>query len=288
MKNLLVAVPQLEVHRPPVSTALLAGIMYGAGYEVSCLDLNIQMYNDWGESEYYSYVDVWEKTREPTEEEKENIRYFINEQLIPHCDNNTRVLISVFTGNSQLFTRFSCELIHSKYPQCQIVLGGMGCTKGFGAYMLETKLCNHVVYGEGEQALLQLLQGNTDYPGIDNEQTQVQVNDLNTESFPDYSDVKFDKYDYLYSGRKEVNIVGSRGCVRKCTYCNVAAYWPKFRYRSGQNIADEMINYYEKHGVSQFYFTDSLINGSLKAFRDMCDKLAHYNQTHKALSLIHI
>ena len=158
----------------------------------------------------------------------------------------------------------------------------MGCTKGFGAYMLETKLCNHVVYGEGEQALLQLLQGNTDYPGIDNEQTQVQVNDLNTESFPDYSDVKFDKYDYLYSGRKEVNIVGSRGCVRKCTYCNVAAYWPKFRYRSGQNIADEMINYYEKHGVSQFYFTDSLINGSLKAFRDMCDKLAHYNQTHKA------
>lgn len=282
MKNLLVAVPQLEVHRPPVSTALLAGIMYGAGYEVSCLDLNIQMYNDWGESEYYSYVDVWEKTREPTEEEKENIRYFINEQLIPHCDNNTRVLISVFTGNSQLFTRFSCELIHSKYPQCQIVLGGMGCTKGFGAYMLETKLCNHVVYGEGEQALLQLLQGNTDYPGIDNEQTQVQVNDLNTESFPDYSDVKFDKYDYLYSGRKEVNIVGSRGCVRKCTYCNVAAYWPKFRYRSGQNIADEMINYYEKHGVSQFYFTDSLINGSLKAFRDMCDKLAHYNQTHKA------
>ena len=66
MKNLLVAVPQLEVHRPPVSTALLAGIMHGEGHEVSCIDLNIQMYNDWGEREYYSYVDVWEKTREPT------------------------------------------------------------------------------------------------------------------------------------------------------------------------------------------------------------------------------
>jgi len=282
MKNLLVAVPQLEVHRPPVSTALLAGILHGAGHTVSCLDLNIQMYTEWGEREYYEYVDVWEKTREPTQEEIDKIKHFILEHLIPHCDNNTRVLISVFTSNSQIFTKLACQLVQADYPQCEIILGGMGCTNGFGPYMLEEKLCNHVVYGEGEQALLNLLEGNTSYPGVDDEATQVQVNDLNTVSFPDYSDVNFDKYDYLYSGRREVNIVGSRGCVRKCTYCNVAAYWPKFRYRSGQNIADEIINYYEKHGVSQFYFTDSLINGSLKAFRDMCDKLANYNQTHKA------
>ena len=282
MKNLLVAVPQLEIHRPPVSTALLAGIMHGAGYEVSCLDLNIQLYHEWGEREYYSYTDVWEKTRQPTEEEKYNIKQFIIEHLIPHCDNDIRILISVFTTNSQLFTKLSCELIQEYYPQCEVVLGGMGLTNGFGKYMLESKLCNYVIYGEGEQALLNLLKGNTDYPGINNEATQEQVNDLNTESFPNYSDVNFDKYEYLYNGRREVNIVGSRGCVRRCTYCDVPSYWPKFRYRSGQNIADEMINHYEKCGVSQFYFTDSLINGSLKAFRDMCDKLATYNQAHKA------
>ena len=282
MKNLLIAVPQLEIHRPPVSTALLAGIMHGAGHNVSCLDLNIQMYTDWGEREYYSYVDVWEKVRQATIDEKQNIKQFLLEHLIPHCDNNTRILISVFTANSQIFTKFACEVLFEHYPNCEIVLGGMGCTNGFGPLMLDTKRCTHVIYGEGEQALLNLLEGNTSYPGIDNEATQQQVNDLNTTDFPDYSDINFDKYEYLYSGRREVNIVGSRGCVRKCTYCDVAAYWPKFRYRSGQNIAEEIINYYEKHGVRQFYFTDSLINGSLKAFRDMCDKLANYNQTHKA------
>ena len=147
------------------------------------------MYTDWGEHEYYSYVDVWEKTRQPTEEEKQNIKDFITKQLLPHCDNNTRVLISVFTSNSQLFTKLSCELVIQHFPQCQIVLGGMGCTKGFGSYMLESKLCNHVIYGEGEQALLQLLQGNTKYPGINDENTQVQVDNLNVKSFPDYSDV---------------------------------------------------------------------------------------------------
>ncbi len=70
--------------------------MHGAGYEVSCIDLNIQMYTDWGEHEYYSYGDVWEKTREPTEEEIQNIRNFIVEHLLPHCDKDTRVLNKCF------------------------------------------------------------------------------------------------------------------------------------------------------------------------------------------------
>lgn len=43
-----------------------------------------------------------------------------------------------------------------------------------------------------------------------------------------------------------------------------------------------MIFHYEMTGVNKFYFTDSLINGSMKAFRDMCDKLADYNQSHSA------
>tara|TARA_B100001564_G_scaffold293525_1_gene258168 strand:- start:111 stop:890 length:780 start_codon:yes stop_codon:yes gene_type:complete len=43
-----------------------------------------------------------------------------------------------------------------------------------------------------------------------------------------------------------------------------------------------MICHYEKHGVTHFYFTDSLVNGSMKAFNDMCDVLAKYNTDHKA------
>ena len=43
-----------------------------------------------------------------------------------------------------------------------------------------------------------------------------------------------------------------------------------------------MIHHYEQHGVNQFYFTDSLINGSMKAFNDMCDTLAKYNTDHDA------
>ena len=281
MKNILISVPQLEVHRPPVSTAVIAGVIRNAGYDLTVLDLNIKLFEELGASEYYSLSSVWERTRQSTEKENQYLTQFIDNELLPHCDDNTRLMISVFTSNSQIFTKMCCERVLAQYPNCEIVLGGIG-VDNIGQQMVDLKLCKYVIYGEGEEAIVELLNGNTSYPGINNKETIKQIDNLDNLSFPTYDDYNISSYDYLYKGRPEVNIVGSRGCVRKCTYCNVASYWPKFRYRSGQNIADEIIKHYETNGISQFYFTDSLINGSLKAFRDMCDKLAVYNSTHNA------
>jgi len=281
MKNLLIAIPQLEVHRPPVSTAVIAGVLQKHGFVVECLDLNIKLFNKLGKQEYYSYTSVWEFTRPATPEETKVLDKFIDEELITCVDEDTRLLISVFTENSHIFAKMACEKVLALYPDCEIVLGGMG-VNSFGTSMLEAQLCSYVVFGEGEDAIIELLKGNTEYPGINNKDKLLQVNNLDSLAYPDYSQYNLNDYDYLFEGKREVNIVGSRGCVRKCTYCNVPAFWPKFRYRAGQNIANEMIEHYEQHGVNQFYFTDSLINGSLKAFRDMCDKLAVYNSTHKA------
>jgi radical SAM superfamily enzyme YgiQ (UPF0313 family) len=52
--------------------------------------------------------------------------------------------------------------------------------------------------------------------------------------------------------------------------------WPKYKFRDGKNIAEEIKYQVERHGVNAFRFTDSLINGSLKAFKDMIKELAEY------------
>ena len=179
-------------------------------------------------------------------------------------------------------------MIRRKLKNKFIVLGGQGVNdvtlvekdQNFGTTMKQQNLCDLVITGEGEQIIKEILAGKTSGPGINNN-NPVQVDNLDALPYPNYSFYDLDRYDYL-SKNKEVFIVGSRGCVRRCTYCDVARYWPKFRYRSGKNIASEMIHHYEQHGVNQFYFTDSLINGSMKAFNDMCEKLAKYNSQHKA------
>jgi hypothetical protein len=71
-------------------------------------------------------------------------------------------------------------------------------------------------------------------------------------------------------------LVGSRGCVRKCSFCDIPYLWPKYKTRSAENIAQEVISQYETHNVQRFHFTDSLINGNQKNFKKLAELLSKY------------
>jgi len=288
MKNLVISVPRLEIHRPPISTAIVAEVIRTHGHPVQALDLNCEFFHFLPNRQaYYSHDEIWDEVRKPTFVELKNIFRFIKQSL-EKMRSYDRYWISVFGGSGHLFTKLLCKFIRKYLPNKIVILGGQGAAAkdlhskedGFGNVLRQQGLCDMYLTGEGEEIIKQVLDGNTDGPGINNE-NPVQINNINDLPYPNYSFYDLDRYDYL-SDKKEVFIVGSRGCVRRCTYCDVGKYWPKFRYRSGDNIASEMINHYEKHGVTEFYFTDSLINGSMKAFNDMCDQLAKYNTDHKA------
>ena len=57
--------------------------------------------------------------------------------------------------------------------------------------------------------------------------------------------------------------------------------WPSYKYRSGHSIATEIKTQVKKYGAKAFRFTDSLINGSMKAFRDMTHELSTYRKSLK-------
>ena len=286
MNNLVISVPRLEIHRPPISTAIVANVIQQAKHPVQALDLNIKFFHHiGGHTPYYEFDQIWDGERPITKGEEKTVRKFIasySEKYLAY----DRIWISVFGGSCHLFTEYLCEHIRKLNPEIEIVLGGQGVltygigknTKNYGDIMKDKGLCDIYIAGEGEVRIVDVLNKDLDIPGINNENF-TQVNELDNMPFPNYSFYYMDEYDYLQE-EKEVYIVGSRGCVRKCTYCDVARYWPKFRFRSGENIASEMINHYEKHGVTSFYFTDSLINGSIKAFNNMCEELAKYNSDH--------
>lgn len=288
LKNLILSVPKLEPHRAPISVAIIAHAVELSGHPVTALDLNIKFYNYVGSDKYFEFEQVWESTRNLTLSEFKVIINFLNlyKDTFQEFDN---IMISVFASHAHIFTRIICRYIKKHINSAKIILGGQGVLSGsvgqesssFGDIMIQRGLADFYISGEGEVAVVEFLKQHYDYPGI-NSQNYKQVDELNELPFPNYKYFDLDEYPYLNDNKKEVFVVGSRGCVRKCTYCDVPRYWPKFRFRSGQNIAHELIFHYENYGVTDFYFTDSLVNGSLKSFRDMCDKLANYNQTHSA------
>ena len=62
----------------------------------------------------------------------------------------------------------------------------------------------------------------------------------------------------------------SRGCTFKCTFCSETRL---YRTKNNEKIVDEMKGLTEQTGINNFWFTDSLINGSMKNFKLLVEKL---------------
>lgn len=284
MKTAVIAVPRLEIHRPPPGPAIVANICAQQGHKVTAYDLNIQLFNHCQRIgvDYHGFDSVFDLISEPTIKQQQVLTEFVNywvDQIVVH--NYDYMLLAVFGTSGTWFAEKFLEKLRPR-TTAKIVIGGMAvgtfsltnASRCFGEKMRSQKLIDDYIVGEAEHSLVTYLNGGTG-PGINNT-TYSQIDNIEDLPTPDYSYFNLDQYNYLYPGQREVYISGSRGCVRKCTYCDVERFWPKYRYRSGQSIYNEIIKNYEKFGVTRFYFTDSLINGSLKVFADMCDKLSQY------------
>lgn len=279
----VVTLPRLEPHRPPISSAIVASICSTSGLETRSFDLNIELFH--AQTDLFQSLDsIIDGYREATNSEQEIINQFLDNwtQQIQEY-NPDIILVSVFSFTTHYFAKKFLALVRK--IQATIIIGGQGVyvpelsrqesdRNYFGKTMFEQGLVDYYVIGEGENVLREFLKGNRNLPGLNNEH-KAQLMDINSAPWPDYQFFDLDRYDYLDEER-EVFVTSSRGCVRRCTYCDVPFHWPKYRWRDGQNVADELIHNYEKFGVTKFYFTDSLVNGSNKSFADMCNKLAAY------------
>ena len=78
------------------------------------------------------------------------------------------------------------------------------------------------------------------------------INDLDTVPFPVRT------RGILSMG--EINLLGSRGCYGRCTFCYVGTFFgrsPSWRGRSPENIAEEIDSLIAQTGSRDFYFTDA-------------------------------
>ena len=146
----------------------------------------------------------------------------------------------------------------------------------FGQILKKRKLADHIVVGDGEDAVLQILSTNSaPEEKVFSEQFKSPV--------PDFEDYNFNHY--LFEDGVYLPVTGSKGCVRDCDFCTIRNHYGKYRYRSGADIANEMIDLNSKHGVRKFQFTDSLVNGGLKPFREFLSVLADFNSNNPDRSI---
>lgn len=283
MRSVVITVPPLDISRPPAAGAIVSAVCASQGHDVVAIDLQIE-FNDYlyqhklTQSEFDAVF--YDSGLDFSVEQQSHIQNFIKIWAVKIAElSPDYILISLFSYLAQRFTtEFLLQL--KQIQQSKVVIGGSGVTAAsfdyanqYGESMLSQGLVNAFITGEAENTLINYFNHGAG-SGINNRHFE-QINDLDNIIKPDYSFYNLDNY-VSAQGTREVVIVGSRGCVRSCTFCDVVKTSPKYRYRSGSNIATEIIKNYETHGVRDFYFADSLVNGSLRAFDEMCNALARY------------
>ena len=275
-KSLVINPPFLEPHRPPITSAILGEILRLQGHEVVVQDINIEVYHALGSDDFHAI-----QVKHTTDSDTASMIKIMNVveielEKIKSIESFNWILISCFSFWNNLVTGEIVKWLRTK-TSAKIVVGGPGVeTQGYGKFLYDNGHVDYYIHGEGEHALVELVNDNANYPGI-NGIPPKQIDDIENLPLPNYGFFNLDRYVHLLD-TPDVFIYGSRGCVRKCTFCDVEHFWPKFRWRSGQSIANEMISNYEKFGITNFFFADSLVNGNLKEFRHMCEILAGYKE----------
>jgi len=269
-KLMLVILPQWAAEFPPFNLCRLSAVAKQAGYESRVLDGNIRAYRyyekhvaDKLDYKLWDPTTIWRWTPGNYEEIHKHIEpvmYELLEEIIEY--NPTLLGFTIYQMNEEP-TKWMIQEVKKRLPKVQIAVGGPNVQKG---YFIKKPYYDYVVAGEGEEAILQILdqvEFNIEHPNqIYITQPENQRLNLNKFPMPDYDHINFNDYKVSNGVTTEL----SRGCIAKCTFCEETHFW-KYRQRMAVDALAEVEYLYNEKGTRVFWFVDSLVNGNLNELR---------------------
>jgi|LakMenEpi03Aug12_release.lakeMendotaPanAssembly.Ray.scaffolds.fasta_scaffold201614_2 radical SAM superfamily enzyme YgiQ (UPF0313 family) len=294
---LLASIPPNYLNAPSAAPALLKAAAESNGFTCRTLDFSLHIFKKFFHQDYPLYLD-WTNvfndsfnfvniTAEHLDIIDQATDEFIN---LIDLYQPTFVALSIFSFWQQRFGYFLCKKIKTVRPHIRIILGGMGCSSSpkelisivhlnyfdfdnnYGMFMQKKLLADHVVINDGEVELVNILKDQDNYVSlsVSNEVP------FNYNYYPNFDDYHLDEY-FFINGEKELLLRTSKGCVRQCVFCSEHGNYSRFYFKTGKDIANEMIALSQKYQVYKFHLADSLVNGSLKEFKILIKTLSDYN-----------
>lgn len=291
----IVSIPYTEP-LPMVAPVLLSACLEKQGISAVGLDLGVEFLQEFVECDYWPELKNLlalgiAPNRLPRTAVKQLLRFIVRKLKQIQQDYNPEYLgLSIFTNESINFSYVMIPYIRRYLPNAKIMLGGRGLElmcgvenrKHYEKYH-DHGMADVCVVGDAETAIVEVVKQNIRGIYFARPQTR---EDLDNIPVPNWNNYNFDLYkkfenyeiveghDTPGEDPRYIAVTGSKGCVRNCSFCDVASFWPDYIYRDGEKIADEIIANYQSTGIKNFRFTDNLINGSITHYRKMNQRLA--------------
>ncbi|MDA0653925.1 MAG: radical SAM protein [Proteobacteria bacterium] len=169
-------------------------------------------------------------------------------------------------------------------PDCVVVAGGVHA-EAMPDRMLRNSAIDCVVRGDGEEPMIAIMEG-LDFKSIDgisyregqfvvhNKARQLLM-DLDRFPFPAYHLVDFANYFPpvgSYRDLPAINMLMTRGCPGKCTFCNSAR--TTLRARNAHQVVAQIKHLREVYGIRQIMFYDDTFTVLKKTCLEFCAALA--------------
>lgn len=264
----LILAPLFYTKLPPLSLAYLSEFLEQKGIGVCCHDLNIQWYRTADAADRKE----WAKQNNAVFQQKIT-REWINYdnpiiiELMKKIDHEEPKIIGFSLFKNNYYPTFKiAALIRSRHPDIPFIFGGPE------AQHIERKedkkYADHIIIGEGECALFDLLQ-QKGLKAIKRKQEDAELIDINKVPWPRFRGLDRRCYD----NHTALPLLMSRGCIRQCAFCSERFLYTKYRCRDPRLLVEEIQHHTQQNGITHFVFHDSLINGDLARLRAFCELL---------------
>jgi radical SAM superfamily enzyme YgiQ (UPF0313 family) len=280
--------PQWNISQPPMGISYIGSYLKHNGHNIMLSDFSIELYSQLQEEMKYimdsgSYHLNWIDPSKFNSEVLPKINHFIEDCFNKIKDANPRVVgFSVLTTN-YLATIEVAQKLKAHDPKIVIILGGPYVTRYEAAPDAVKMNCiDFVVPDEGEETCNELVNAilseeKTDFKEIkglmfmDGHETidtgsRQMIADINSIPYPKYDLFPLEKYKTIC-----IPILGSRGCIFKCSFCSETVLWKRFRFRTAENLIAEFKFQLNNFDTNTFYIVDSLINGNMKELIKFCE-----------------
>lgn len=293
------AVPYSNLDHIYPAPAILKGVVTKHGYSAKTIDFGGILFElcDFDTTLFYEVQQYFLSVEHNTDHQKIVDKFFDGVLKFYQDNPSDYIGLSVLSIYSHKCILKVCQYLKNKKHNSKIIIGGRGAAVPpfsilnnefnllprerilkFGDFLKFRNLADIVIYGDGEDQILNVLQENIDNSLISEKSDQFYY------PVSDYSDYNFNHYVFP-DGKVYMPITGSKGCVRDCDFCDIKTHFGRYRYRSGKDVANEMIEVSKKYKCRNFRFTDSLVNGGLKPFREFLEHLSKYNHLNKEQSI---
>lgn len=182
--------------------------------------------------------------------------------------------------------RFS-EEIKKRYPKSVVGLGGPGVITD---QYVDFDYIDFICKGDGEKVIFDIID-DVKKKRVSKIYVGKAVMDLDSIPYPARHLLSAEKggsifaYDYNYKACGSTQISTSRGCPFKCSFCTAPFFTSinkGVRYRSPQNVYDEIKSIIDNYGIRQYKFCDELFTLNEKRVFKICDLIGNLDIAWKA------